>query len=124
MRFMVLVKATQDSEAGLVANDEMFAEMGRFNSDLSAAGILEVAEGLKPSSQGVRVKFSGTDRTVVEGPFLETNELVAGYWIWNCKSLQEAISWVKRCPNPMLSDSEIEIRPLYSSEDLKPNKEN
>ncbi len=118
MRFMVLVKATAESEAGVMPSQELFAAMGAFNEALVKAGVMQGGDGLKPSSQGVRVHFSGDKRSVVDGPFAETKELVAGYWIWNCASLQEAIEWVKKCPNPMLSDSDIEIRPFYEAEDF------
>ena len=118
MRVMVLVKATQESESGAMPTTELLTAMGRFNEQLAEAGILEAAAGLKPSSQGVRVRFSGRSRTVIAGPFTETTELVAGYWIWNVGSLEEAVEWVRRCPNPMLSDSDIEIRPLFGMEDF------
>ena len=118
MRFMVMVKATADSEAGVMPSQEMLAAMGRFNEELVKAGVMQSGEGLKPSSKGARVRFSGKDRRVIDGPFAETKELVAGVWIWNCASLQEAIEWVKRCPNPMPTDSEIEIRPFYEAEDF------
>lgn len=118
MRVMVLVKATQESEAGVMPSAELLTAMGRFNEELGKAGILEAAAGLKPSSQGVRVRFSGTARTVTDGPFAETEELVAGYWIWNVASLAEAIEWVRRCPNPMTGESDIEIRPLFGMEDF------
>ena len=118
MRFMVLVKATPDSEAGIMPTEQMFAEMGKFNEELVKAGIMQAGEGLKPSSKGARVRFSGRSRTVIDGPFAETKELVAGFWIWQCASLQEAIDWVKRCPNPMPGDSEIEIRPVYEADDF------
>jgi hypothetical protein len=118
MRVMVLVKATKESEAGLMPSAELMTAMGRFNDELGRAGILEAAAGLKPSSQGVRVRFSGTSRTLFDGPFAETKELVAGYWIWNVGSLEEAIAWVRRCPNPMTSESDIEIRPLFGMEDF------
>ncbi len=118
MRFMVLVKATTDSEAGVMPNEQMLAEMGRFNEELVQAGLMEAGEGLHPSSRGARVRFSGKDRTVIDGPFTETKELVAGFWIWRCASLQEAIAWVRRCPNPMPGDSEIEIRQIFSVEDF------
>eukprot|EP01034_Spumella_vulgaris_P002568 gene2568-3336_t len=109
MRFMILVKATADSEAGIMPTEQEFTAMGQFNEELVKAGVIEAGEGLHPSSKGARVQFSGKDRRVVDGPFAETKELVAGFWIWKCASLQEAIDWVKRCPNPMRSDSEIEI---------------
>lgn len=118
MRVMVLVKATTDSEAGVMPSPELLTAMGRFNDELAKAGILEAGDGLKPSAQGVRVRFSGTARTVIEGPFPATNELVAGYWIWKVASMEEAIEWVRRCPNPMPGESEIEIRPFFSMEDF------
>ena len=123
MRFMILVKATKDSEAGFVLNEQnkqMLTEMGKFNEELAKAGILLAADGLHPSSKGVRVRFSGARRTVTDGPFTETKELVAGFWLWKCKSLQEAIDWVKRCPNPMPRESEIEIRQIFEAEDFGP----
>jgi len=118
MRFMVLVKATPESEAGVMPSAELFAAMGKFNEELVNAGVMQAGEGLQPSSKGARVRFSGKDRKVIDGPFAETKELVAGYWIWKCASLQEAIEWVKRCPNPMPGDSEIEIRRIYEAEDF------
>jgi hypothetical protein len=118
MRFMILVKATRDSEAGVLPTAEMFAEMGRFNEELVKAGVMLAGEGLHPSAKGARVRFSGKDRKVIDGPFTETKELVAGFWIWQCASLQEAIDWVKRCPNPMPGESEIEIRPIYEADDF------
>ena len=118
MKFMVMVKATRDSEAGVMPTEQQFAEMGKFNEELVKAGVMQAGEGLKPSSQGARVHFSGKERTVVDGPFAETKELVAGFWLWECASLQEAIAWVKRCPNPMPGDSDIEIRPLYGAQDF------
>ena len=118
MRFMVLVKATPESEAGVLPSAEMFAAMGKFNEELMNAGVMQAGEGLHPSSKGARVRFSGKDRKVIDGPFAQTNELVAGFWIWKCASLQEAIDWVKRCPNPMPGDSEIEIRRIYEAEDF------
>ena len=123
MRFMILVKATKDSEAGFVLNEQnkqMLNEMGKFNEELVKSGIMLAAEGLHPSSKGVRVRFSGATRTVTDGPFAETKELVAGFWLWKCKSLQEAIDWVKRCPNPMPGESEIEIRQVFEAEDFGP----
>lgn len=119
MKVMVLVKACKQSETGLMPVRQKMEEMGRFNDELVQAGIMKVAEGLKPSSAGVRVHFSGKDRVVTDGPFTETKELVAGYWIWEVKSMEEAIAWVKRCPNPMTEDSDIEIRPIYSREDVE-----
>lgn len=118
MRFMILVKATADSEAGVMPSEQLLTEMGRFNEELVHAGLMEAGEGLHPSSKGARVRFSGRDRTVIDGPFTETKELIAGFWIWKCKSLQEAIEWVKRCPNPMPGDSEIEIRQVFDAEDF------
>ena len=118
MRFMILVKATADSEAGIMPTEQEFAAMGQFNEALVKAGVMEAGEGLHPSSKGARVQFSGKNRRVVDGPFAETKELVAGFWIWKCASLQEAIDWVKRCPNPMRGDSEIEIRQIFSAEDF------
>ena len=118
MRFMVMVKATADSEAGVMPSEQMFAEMGRFNEELVKAGVMQAGEGLHPSAKGARVRFSGSKRTVIDGPFAETKELVAGFWIWQCASLQQAIDWVKRCPNPMPGDSEIEIRQIFEAEDF------
>jgi uncharacterized glyoxalase superfamily protein PhnB len=123
MQFAIFVKATPASEAGLTPDEstkKMFAEMGRYNEALVQAGIMKDGAGLQPSSKGVRVRFSGTERMVIDGPFAETKELVAGYWLWEVPSMAEAIEWVKRCPNPMPGDSEIEIRPLYGCEDLAP----
>ena len=118
MRFMVLVKADHDSEAGVLPGEQLLAEMGRFNEELVNAGVMQAGEGLQPSSKGARVRFSGKNRTVIDGPFAETKELVAGFWIWKCASLQEAIEWVKRCPNPMAGESEIEIRQIFEAEDF------
>lgn len=121
MRVMVLVKATEDSEAGFVRtpeSDAMMQAMGRFNDELQAAGIFVMAEGLKPTSHGKRVAFDGAARTVINGPFAATRELVAGFWLWDVKDMDEAVAWVKRCPNPMPGPSEIEIRPAYEPEDL------
>ena len=118
MRFLVMVKATADSEAGVLPSVELLTAMGQYNEQLAQAGILLGGEGLRPSSKGARVRFSGSSRSVVDGPFAETKELVAGYWLWQVKSLEEAIEWVKRCPNPMPGDSEIEIRPVYEPEDF------
>ena len=118
MKVMVFVKATRDSEAGMLPTAEMLKAMGQFNESLIKAGIMLAGEGLKPSSQGKRVLFSGTKRSVTDGPFTETKELVAGFWLWQVRSMEEAVEWVKRCPNPMPTDSEIEIRPLYSPEDF------
>ncbi len=113
MRVMVLVKATGDSENGVMPPSEMFEAMGRFNEELVNAGILLAADGLTPSSRGKRIAFDGPGRTVIDGPFAETRELVAGFWIWEVKDMDEAVAWVKRCPNPMAGPSEIEIRPLF-----------
>src|SRR5262245_51604363 len=118
MRFMVMVKATADSETGLMPSEELLAAMTAFNEELVKAGVMESGDGLKPSSKGARVHFSGKERTVVDGPFAETKELVAGYWIWKCASLQEAIELAKKCPNPMPTDSDIEIRPFYELDDF------
>lgn len=121
MRVMVFVKATEDSEEGIkptAETAEMFVAMGKFNEELVKAGIMLAGDGLKPSSQGKRVAFNGPSRTVIDGPFAETRELVAGYWLWEVKDMAEAVEWVKRCPNPMRGPSEIEIRPLYEMADL------
>jgi len=118
MKIMVLVKATQDSEAGVLPTQELLTAMGEFNESLVKAGILLAGEGLKPSRLGKRVRFSGKTRTVTDGPFTETKELVAGFWIWQVRSIEEAVEWVKRCPNPMLTDSDIEIRPVFAPEDF------
>ena len=118
MRFMVMVKATKDSEAGKMPSSELLEAMGKYNEELAKAGILLAGEGLQPSSKGARVRFSGSKRTVVDGPFTETKELVAGFWLWKVKSKEEAIEWVKRCPNPMPTDSEIEIRQIFEAEDF------
>ena len=118
MRVMVMVKATRASEAGKMPGTELLAAMGAFNEELVKAGVMLAGEGLHPRAKGKRVRFTGCERHVIDGPFAATNELVAGYWLWRVKSLQEAVEWVKRCPNPMESDSEIEIRPLFESEDF------
>jgi hypothetical protein len=118
MRVMVMVKATRESEAGEMPSTALLEAMGRFNEELVQAGVMLAGEGLHPSSQGARVRFSGTARTVVDGPFAETKELVAGYWLWQVRSMDEAIEWVRRCPNPMTSDSEIEIRPVFEADDF------
>jgi hypothetical protein len=118
MKVMVIVKATQDSEAGMMPSEQMLTAMGQFNEELVNAGIMLAGEGLQPSSKGVRVKFSGTNRSVTDGPFTETKELIAGFWIWQVESMEEAITWVKRCPNPMPGDSEIEIRPFFTADDF------
>ena len=118
MRVMVFVKATADSEAGVMPSPEMFEAMGDFNEALAEAGIMQDADGLKPTLQGKRVAFDGDTRSVIDGPFGVTNELVAGYWIWEVKDMDEAVEWVKRCPNPMPGPSEIEIRPFYELDDF------
>lgn len=120
MRVMVLVKATEDSEAELtLGTPELFEAMGKFNEELVNAGIMRAGEGLKPSRQGKRIAFDGSRRTVIDGPFAHTRELVAGYWLWEVKDMAEAVDWVKRCPNPMPGPSEIEIRPLYEAADFE-----
>jgi len=118
MRVMVFVKATKDSEQGHMPTTELFEEMGKFNEELVKAGVMMAGDGLKPSSNGKRVAFDGKSRTVIDGPFAETRELVAGYWLWQVKDMAEAVEWVKRCPNPMPGPSEIEIRPLYEMADF------
>ncbi|MDQ6649756.1 MAG: YciI family protein [Actinomycetota bacterium] len=118
MRVLVMVKATKESEAGDLPSAELLAAMGEFNEELARAGVLLAGEGLQPSSTGVRVRFSGFDRVVVDGPFAETKELVAGFWLWQVSTMAEAIEWVKRCPNPMISDSDIEIRQVMEAADL------
>ena len=118
MRFMVIVKASKGSEAGVMPNQKLLAEMGKFNEELVKAGVLLAGEGLHPTSRGKRVKFSGAKRTVVDGPFTETKELIAGFWLWQVRSLEEAIEWVKRCPNPHEGESEIEIRQVFEAEDF------
>jgi hypothetical protein len=121
MRFMVIVKASKDSEAGKLPSTELLAAMGKFNEELVKAGVMMAGEGLQPSSKGARVTFDGKSRTVTDGPFAETKELVAGFWIWKCKSLQEAIEWVKRCPNPHNEGGQIEIRQIFEAEDFGEN---
>ncbi|HSV91076.1 MAG TPA: YciI family protein, partial [Nitrospiraceae bacterium] len=118
MRFMIIVKSTKDSEAGVLPDEKLLAEMGKFNEELVKAGVMLAGEGLQPSSKGARVKFSGSTRTVTDGPFGETKELIAGFWLWQVKSKEEAIAWVKRCPNPMQGESEIEIRQVFEAEDF------
>jgi len=118
MRFMVIVKASKDSEAGALPSQKLLAEMGKFNEELIKAGVLLALEGLHASSKGARVKFSGSKRTVIEGPFTESKELIAGFWLWQVRSLNEAIEWVKRCPNPHEEESEIEIRQVFEAEDF------
>ena len=120
MRFMVIVKASKDSEAGVLPSEQLLAEMGKFNEELAKAGVMLAGEGLQASSKGARVKFSGDKRIVTDGPFAETKELIAGFWIWKCKSKEEAIEWVKRCPNPMPGqEAEIEIRQVFEAEDFE-----
>src|SRR5919198_530169 len=118
MRVMAIVKATRDSESGTMPSEKLLAEMGKFNEELVKAGVMLAGEGLHPSSKGKRVRFSGTKRTVIDGPFTETKELIAGFWLWQVKSMAEAVEWVKRCPNPMEGESEIEIRPVFEPEDF------
>ncbi|HVH55087.1 MAG TPA: YciI family protein [Vicinamibacterales bacterium] len=118
MRVMVLIKADKNTEAGAMPSEQLLKEMGAFNEELVKAGIMLDGEGLKPSSAGKRVRFSGEKRTVIDGPFVETKELIAGYWIWKVKSMGEALEWVKRCPNPTGTESEVEIRPLFETEDF------
>ncbi|MGH6867583.1 MAG: YciI family protein [Methylocella sp.] len=118
MKFMILVKATKDSEAGVMPSTQLLAAMGKFNEELAKAGVLLAGEGLHPTSKGARVKFSGDTRTVIEGPFAETKDLVAGFWLWQVKSKEEALEWVNRCPNPHEGESEIEIRQVFEAEDF------
>ena len=118
MRFMILVKANENSEAGVMPDQKLLADMQTFNEELVKAGIMLTGDGLKPSSQGKRVAFDGPGRTVIDGPFAETRELVAGFWVWEVKDMDEAVEWVKRCPNPMFGPSEIEIRPFYEMADF------
>ncbi|MFY9477596.1 MAG: YciI family protein [Aquabacterium sp.] len=118
MRVMVIVKATKESEAGEMPSTELLAAMGQYNEELVKVGVMQAGEGLHPSSRGKRVRFSGALRTVIDGPFAETKELIAGFWLWQVASMDEAVDWVKRCPNPMMSDSDIEIRPVFEAEDF------
>jgi hypothetical protein len=118
MRVMVLIKADKDSEAGVMPSQQLLAEMGKYNEELVKAGIMLAGEGLHPSSRGKRVRFSGEKRTVIDGPFAETKELIAGFWLWQVKSMDEAVEWVKRCPNPMNEETEVEIRPVFEAEDF------
>jgi hypothetical protein len=120
MRFMILVKADKTTEAGVLPDEKLLAAMGKFNEELVKAGVMLAGEGLQPSSKGARVKFSGEKRTVIDGPFAETKELIAGFWLWQVKSKEEAIEWVKRCPNPMPGESVIEIRQVFEAEDFGP----
>lgn len=121
MRVMVIVKATRDSEAGALPSKELLTAMGKYNEELVKAGIMLAGEGLKPSSKGKRVRFSGDKRSVIDGPFAETKELIAGYWIWQVRSMEEAVEWLKRCPNPMPGESEVEIRPAFEPADFGEN---
>ena len=118
MRVIVIVKASKESEAGVMPDEKMLAEMGKYNEELVKAGIMLAGEGLHPSSRGKRVRFSGTNRTVVDGPFAETKELMAGYWLWQVKSMDEAVEWLKKCPNPHNGVSEVELRPVFEAEDF------
>ncbi len=118
MRVMVLIKATQESEAGVMPSEQLLAEMGAFNEELMQAGVLLAGEGLHPSAKGARVRFSGEERSVIAGPFAETTQLVAGFWLWQVESLDEAIEWAKRCPNPTGAEGEIELRPVFEAEDF------
>ena len=118
MRVMVIIKASKDSEAGKMPSEKLLTEMGKFNEELVKAGVMLAGEGLHPSSKGARVRFDGTKRRVIDGPFSETKELIAGFWLWKVKSLEEAIEWVKRCPNPMESEGEVEIRPVFEANDF------
>jgi len=120
MRFMVIVKANKESEAGVMPSQKLLAEMGKFNEELVKAGVLLAGEGLQASSKGKRVRFSGAKRTVIDGPFTESKELIAGFWLWQVRSMEEAIEWVKRCPNPHEGESEIEIRQVFEAEDFGP----
>jgi hypothetical protein len=118
MRVMVIIKADKDSEAGVMPSEQLLTEMGNFNEELVKAGIMLAGEGLHPSSKGKRVRFSGDQRNVIDGPFAETKELIAGFWLWQVKDMDEAVEWVKRCPNPMGQESEVEIRPVFEAEDF------
>jgi hypothetical protein len=118
MRFMVIVKASKDSEAGVLPSEQLLTEMGKYNEELVKAGVMLAGEGLQPSSKGARVRFSGDKRTVIDGPFAETKELIAGFWLWQVQSLEEAIEWAKRCPNPMGVESELEIRQVFEADDF------
>lgn len=118
MRVMVIVKATRESEAGVMPSEELLAAMGRYNDELVKAGVMLAGEGLHPSAKGKRVRFAGSTRTVIDGPFAETKELIAGFWLWQVRSMEEAVEWLKRCPNPMPGESEVEIRPVFEAEDF------
>ena len=121
MRVMVIIKATKDSEAGVMPSTELLSAMGKYNEELVKAGIMLAGDGLKPSSKGKRVRFSGSKRSVIDGPFAETKELIAGFWIWQVRSMEEAVEWLKRCPNPMPGESEVEIRPIFEAADFGEN---
>src|ERR1041384_2110497 len=121
MRFMIMIKANKDTEAGIMPSEQLLADMGKFNEELVKAGVMRDGEGLQPSSKGARIKFSGDKRTVIDGPFAETKELVAGFWLWEAKSLDEAIEWAKKCPNPTGEESELEIRQVFENEDFGEN---
>jgi len=121
MRVMVIVRATRDSEAGVLPSTELLTAMGKYNEELVKAGVMLAGDGLQPSSKGKRVRFSGSKRAVIDGPFAETKELIAGYWIWQVRSIEEAVEWLKRCPNPMPGESEVEIRPVYEAADFGEN---
>ena len=118
MRVMVIIKANEESEAGVMPSQDLLTKMGNFNEELLKAGVMQAGEGLQPSSKGKRVRFSGSQRTVIDGPFAETKELIAGFWLWNVKAIEDAIEWVKRCPNPMNTETDVEIRPLFEMEDF------
>jgi hypothetical protein len=118
MRVMVIVKATEESEAGVMPSEQLLSDMMKFNEELVNAGVMLAGEGLHPSSKAKRIRFSGANRTVIDGPFPETKELIAGYWIWKVKSIEEAVEWVKRCPNPMSVESDIDIRPIFEAQDF------
>ena len=118
MRCIVMIKSTKDSESGVMPSTELLTEMGKFNEELVKAGVMLAGEGLQPSSKGKRVRFAGKERSVIDGPFTETKELVAGFWLWQVRSMEEAVEWVKRCPNPMKGESEIEIRQVFEAEDF------
>ena len=118
MRVMVIIKASKDSEAGVMPSEQLLTEMGNFNEELVKAGIMLAGEGLHPSSKGKRIRFSGDQRTVIDGPFAETKELIAGFWLWQVKDMDEAVAWVKRCPNPMNEETDVEIRPVFEAEDF------
>ena len=120
MRVMVIVKASKESEAGIMPDQKLLTDMGKYNEELVKAGIMLAGEGLTPSSKGVRMRFSGDKRTVIDGPFAETKELIAGYWLWQVRSMEEAIEWLRRCPNPHSGESEVEIRPVFEMEDFGP----